>query len=420
MKSSSIRQIPNPNVLYKTFVLICINIIAISCTASTNIIHPKYVNPTGNEFPILGSGTFSFESNINPKNFRILREAGFNISLAMVATKALTIQTLEAAEGSGVKIIVNDPDIKNLNTIPTAVSSYRDKPNVMGYYITDEPKADAFKKWKEYRDLIYEYDSIHIPYINLFPIVDRKRQPADQYESYLRDFIDILDLPMFSYDNYPIIKQNGEIIIKDTFYENLEIAAKVSTDTQIPFWAFCLSTRHLNYPLPTKTHLTFEAFSALAYGAQGISYYNYIAPRHSSIKHFEAPADSLGRKTKLWYIVRDVNQQIQNLSFVFLGAKLIGVWHTGNQIPIGTTRLTELPNPFKNLKSEKEGVLVSHLVNNGHQYLVIVNHDILKSQLISLDKETYVKRIYPDGKVKAHSSSKFKLDPGGYAIFSWD
>ena len=80
MKSSSIRQIPNTNVLYKTFVLICINIIAISCTASTNIIHPKYVNPTGNEFPILGSGTFSFESNINPKNFRILREAGFNIS----------------------------------------------------------------------------------------------------------------------------------------------------------------------------------------------------------------------------------------------------------------------------------------------------------------------------------------------------
>ncbi len=392
---------------------------AIGCKADGNHVGTPYINPTGQEFPILGTETFNSSSNITYENFKNFKEAGFNISLALLADTNLISQTLNKAKQLGIKVIIHAPQVKRPNDIPQYVSIYKDNPNVAGYYVTDEPTASSFKKWKDITDLILRYDSVHIPYINLLPNVEPSRLQAKNYESYLLDFINLLKPKMFSFDNYPIIKKDGEIVIKEKYFENLEIVAKVSKKTQVPFWAYCLSSPHFSYPYPTKAHLLFQTFSSLAYGAQGMSYYTYSLPYKSKIKFDATPVDSLGNKTKIWYLLKDVNTQIQNLSKVFLNAKLIGVWHTGKEIPIGTNRLKKLPKPFGKIITGNKGVLVSHLNNNDINYLVIVNHDIENPQQISLKRDNYVKRVFPDGKTKVFSQKNFSIEPGGYVIFSW-
>lgn len=208
-------------------------------------------------------------------------------------------------------------------------------------------------------------------------------------------------------------------MVFESYYQNLEIAANVAKIYNIPFWAFCLSAPHNNYPDPTIEYLTFEAFTALAYGAQGLSYFTYSIPPETSVKFRSAPIDKENNKTNLWYLVQQNNYQIQSLSNVFLGAKLIDVWHTGKKIPKGTKRLEAPPYPFKHISSEEKGVLISLLENNGNRYLVIVNHDILNPQKVSFSASSKITRIRYNNQRRVPSDYSFSLTPGGYAIFTW-
>lgn len=381
---------------------------------------PVYKNPTGKEFPILAWSTFRSADNITDNNFKIIKEGGFNISLALVADMNLTRQTLRCANAAGIKVMVNCPQTKTLNSIPKNVASIRRNNAVMGYYIKDEPDASQFPELRKLRDAIYKADPDHFPFFNLYPIIEPSRLKAKSYKDYLLEFIKTVDTPMFSYDNYPIQKINGRITVKDSFYENLEIASEVSKETGRPFWAFCMSTPHLSYPTPTLGELQFEAFSALAYGAQGLSYYTYCQEDSKEIKYTDAPINLKGEKTKIWYLCQDNNRQIQALSNVFLGCSLQNAWHTGSKIPKGTKKLSKLPAPFTSFKSGDAGVLVSHIKNKGKNYLVIVSHDVIKKQNIEIGKPESVVRIQSDGKSIKDPAQNYTLEPGGYLIFSWD
>lgn len=378
-----------------------------------------YKNPTGDEFPIMGWSTFYKADNITEKNFKTFRDCGFNITLSMVGDTALTFKTIRCAAPNKVKVMVNCPQTKNITSIPKVVPAISKSTDIAGYYITDEPDASKFNDIRKVADELYKYDKNQMPFVNLLPMVEPSRLKAANYKTYLLEFLRITGIPMFSYDCYPIIKKNGKISIKETFYQNLEIASEVSRETGAPFWAFCMSASHLSYPKATKGHLLFEAFSALAYGAQGISYYTYTTRTNESIKYYDAPINTKGEKTATWYACQDVNKQIQSLKNVFLGAKLQNAWHTGDKLPKGTKRLGKLPGPFQMLKSEKAGVLVSHLKNRDSNYLVVVNHDVQAKQKIQIKKDNKVKRITPEGGIIEDTVSEFTLEAGGYLIFKW-
>ncbi len=379
----------------------------------------NYTNPTNKEFPILGWITFCDEKQITHENFKTLHDAGFNISLGSAANQDITLKTIKAAEGTGVKILINCPETRRIPSIRETVTLFRNNSNIIGYYVWDEPTAKAFDKWSEVCREILKYDSIHIPFVNLLPIAPPAQLGIDNYFDYLADFIKKSDSNVFSYDNYAIINQNGKTVVFESYYQNLEIAANVAKIYNIPFWAFCLSAPHNNYPDPTIEYLTFEAFTALAYGAQGLSYFTYSIPPETSVKFRSAPIDKENNKTNLWYLVQQNNYQIQSLSNVFLGAKLIDVWHTGKKIPKGTKRLEAPPYPFKHISSEEKGVLISLLENNGNRYLVIVNHDILNPQKVSFSASSKITRIRYNNQRRVPSDYSFSLTPGGYAIFTW-
>ena len=270
---------------------------------------------------------------------------------------------------------------------------------------------------------MYAADTTHTVYLNLLPsIVNPKDLGTKDYEEYAQRFVDEVALPQISYDFYPIVDEGGKIHVRPQFYENLEVVRKVAQRNGIPFWAFVLSTAHDPYPLPTATHMRLEAFSALAYGAQCIQYFTYWTPIGTVWNFHNAPIAKDGRRTHVYYLIKDLNREIQNLAPVFLGAEAAGVWHT-RSIPQGTIQLQTLPAPFTRVEADGQGVLVSHLVNGKRQYLMIVNRDIDNAQNVTIEHSRTVKRIMPDGterKEKANGACTMPLAPGDYLLYRFE
>ncbi len=379
-----------------------------------------YVNPTGDEFPILAWFSILPDSCQTQERYLELREAGFNISFSHFSTPEQVEMAFKACKGTGVKLMVTCEDLET-NTVET-VNRFKDEEDLAGWFLRDEPVVDQFPPLKEFRDRIVEADREHLLYLNLLPSYVN---PADlgtkDYEEYVQRFVDDINLNQLSYDNYPIIVHKGDTVLREDFYNNLEIVRKVARRNGQPFWAFALSTAHTPYPIPTAGHLRLETFSSLAYGSQCLQYFTYWTPLGTRWNFHNAPIDVDGSRTDVYYLIKDLNKEVQSLSWVFLGAEATDVSHTGEQIPNGTKKLESLPEPFTSIESDGPGLLVSRLVNGKNRFLMIVNRDLHETQSITVAHSKKLRRVLPDGKtvkVKAGESG-FTLAPGDYVLYRY-
>ncbi len=400
--------------MFKRLSLIMAALLALAAPAAAQ---PKYANPTGKEFPILAWYSVLGE-DVTPERYAQLREAGFNISFSHFTSEDEVAAALKACSGSGVGLMLTCRELET-NTA-ACVARFKDDPSVVGWFLRDEPVTDDFGALRQFRDRVYAADSTHTIYLNLFPcFVPAEALGADSYEDYVRRFVSEVSLPQISYDLYPIVEEDGRVYARPQFFENLEIVRKVSRERGLPFWAFCLTTAHKPYPVPTEAHLRFEAYSALAYGAQCIQHFTYATPGREVWNFHNAPIDSAGHCTDVYYKVQSLNRDIQSLAEVFLGADAALVAHTGSDIPQGTRRLEALPEKFGRLESDGEGLLVSQLVNGSRSYVMLVNRSIDAEQNVEFTLKSTLKRLVPCGKAQRlrAGSHTITLAPGDFALF---
>lgn len=391
---------------------------ALSTISSVYAGVPAYTNPAGDEFPILAWYSIYPDSAQTPERYRELRDAGFNISFSHFKSNDQVECALQAMTGTGIRLMVTSNELEN--DTEATVDRFKDRENVAGWYLRDEPTASGFADLRKFRDRVYSADTSHIVYLNLLPsMVDAKSLETKDYDDYVNRFIDEVSLPMVSYDFYPIVRDGDSVYVRKQFYDNLERVSRICRDRGMPFWAFCLSTAHTPYPVPDNVHMRFEAFSALAYGAQCIQYFTYWQPVSKHWNFHNAPIDETGRRTNVYYLIRDLNREIQALSWVFLGADVKAVGHTGNILPVTTERFTAYPDEVRSVKADGPGVLVSHLVNGDRQFLMVVNRDIDHSQTVRIDKDACVGRVRPDGRVVADYESVTVVGPGDYLLYAW-
>lgn len=393
--------------------------LTLAAAAAAPATDAKYRNPTPGEFPILAWFSILPDSAQTPERYSELRDAGFNISFSHFYHDEQIQRALDAAEGTGVKIMATSNGI--YSDTRNSVGKFKNHPGIAGWFLRDEPVAAGFKDLSDFRDRIMEADSTHLLYLNLLPV---PANPTDygtrDYEDYVQRFADEVRLPLISFDYYPIVenKDAGIIYTRPPFYENFEIIRKVASRNGLPFWAFCLSTAHDPYPVPTAVHLRCEAFTALAYGAQGIQYFTYWQPEAGTWNFHHAPIDETGKRTDTYYLIRDLNREIQALSKVFLGAEIDDVAHTGDNIPQGTKRLSSLPEGFGELTSDGQGVMVSRFHNGKSDYLMLLNRDIDHAQTVNLQRPGGIRRVNPDGSLRRDSRDpKIVIAPGDYVIF---
>jgi hypothetical protein len=250
-----------------------------------------------------------------------------------------------------------------------------------------------------------------LDFINLYPTYWDGTPDKEAYEKYVDVFFTSQEYKprVLCFDHYPFLKPESGGFRND-YYLNLEIIRNKSLQYNVPFWMIVLSSGHWGYKDPTFEEISFQVYSALAYGAKGIGYYMYSKSWErvgytSWIleDNVDNPnvADSL--HGPLFVPVQKLNENIQTLGKILINLKTVEVIHT-----------SDYPNNQKEIvqsifKSNQSNGMIKQITNTAEpntdpklligvfeemnstssegKYLLIVNKDASSSSkiIVSLD-----------------------------------
>lgn len=372
------------------------------------------------EIPILAWYSIP-ASETSVERYREMRDAGITYSLSFLPNLNEVKKALDAAEQVGIKLLVSCPELKK--EPEKTVKQLKEHPAVAGYHLIDEPPVQLYPELSEWAKRIQSVDNNHFCYVNLFPNhASDKQLGTESYEEYVQEYLKQVPVQFVSFDYYPIFKDH----ISSSWYKNLELISKKSAEAGKPFWAFVLTTNYDNDHVTPQTiaAMRLQAFSDLAYGAQGIQYFTYWSATSVNAPSGEdqrgAPITVTGKRSIVYDRVKQMSQEIQNLSNVFLGAKVVRVRHTGlDRIPDGTVRLTSLPEAVKVFDTNGAPALVSILKKGDKSFFVVVNKDFQNNMKFTIYGDESLQRVLKDGSVVPASSYEpsMELDPGDIAVY---
>lgn len=375
---------------------------------------------TDGQIPILA--WFSIPaSETSVARYQELKEAGITHSLSFFSNIEDVQKALDTADKAGVKIVVYCPELK---TDPEkTVRRFMNHPAVAGYHLIDEPNISLFPELATWAKKIQSVDNKHFCYVNLFPnFADSTQLGTKNYVEYVQEYIRQIPVQFISFDYYPVLKDR----LSKTWYQNLEQISGEAKKADKPFWAFALTTNYDEDHLTPQSlaAMRLQVYSNLAYGAQGIQYFTYWSATSVNSPSGEdqrgAPISATGKRSIVYDRVNQMSQEIQSLSGVFLGSKVVSVRHTGlGKIPVGTVRLTSLPKVVKMLDTNGAPALISVLEKGENSFLVVVNKDFLNSINLTVFGDESLKKVLKDGTVVPASAyeSSIELDPGDAAIY---
>lgn len=370
------------------------------------------------QIPILG--WFSIPANYTTvERYKEMKNAGFNLSISHFKTNYENELALNAAQKADIKIVIASNEL--INETEETVRKFMSHPALAGYFLTDEPNAKAFDELGTLAKKINAIDPTHFCYVNLFPnYADTVLLGTKDYRTYVSNFTNKVPLHFYSFDSYPLTNYPG---IYKNWHQNLEIFADEAKKANKPFWGFAQSTHfddtHEDISLST---LRVQMFTNLAYGAQGLQYFTYWTPPANTTESFHGGPIGLDKKRSSVYdMLKQLNQEITNLSGVFVGSKVISVKQTGKNIPKGTIRLSEPPAPLKVLETSGEGAIVSVLENGKNRFIVIVNRDFKKSMNLILLGDDNLMKVLKDGSIVPTNtySSATEIEPGDMAVYKY-
>ncbi|MDD2493684.1 MAG: hypothetical protein PHE29_00660 [Tissierellia bacterium] len=372
--------------------------------------YPTTIQTT--EIPIVGWHGIQ-EGNLNKSRFEEAQEAGININYTHHTHIDSVQKSLDIAKDLGMKILIFCPElIKDpINT----VLRFMDHPANGGYFIIDEPVASSISTYKPLVRTIESIDSTHFCYINLLP---NQFSATDlgtiDYKQYINRYIIEIPLKVLSFDHYPVINTS----ISPVWYENLEIIREEANKNNIPFWAFGLTTSHLEYPVPNLNHLRLQVYSNLLYGAKGIQYFTYWTLKSKRWDFNSGPIDVSGKRTEVFYYLQKINEEIQILSSIFLSSRVTKISHFG-QIPKGTIEFDNPPYFIKSININGGNALVSEMENTENRFFIIQNSNLNKEIEIDIQTDSYTKIILKSGTIIPATliNERFKLIPGDIVIF---
>ncbi len=350
------------------------------------------------------------------ERYQELAECGFNINFSHLHSLNELQTSLDLAQQAGVKVMAMCDELES--DTDSAVAAIKDHPALYGYFLRDEPLPVSFPELAAWAGRIKKADGGKHPlYLNLFPNYVDSAALGCTYKEYVRRFIEEVKLPMVSFDNYPVTFEG----IRENWYDNLQIVHDESEAAGLPFWAFALSTAHGTYPLPTMASLRLQLYTDLAYGAQGLQYFTYWNPGTEVWDFHDAPINQDKQRSEAYSLVQQMNREIRNRAFVFLGSKVVSIAHIGEKMFKGCTRLESLPAHVTSLSAGSEGAVVSLLENGKWNYLVVVSRSLDKAVDLTVSFDTRAWSIDHEGAASKleNREKSCRLDPGDAQIFKF-
>ena len=394
-----------PGIMKKIAFLLCC-CLCFACTPDSENSVPH--------IPILGWYSIPPGEHATLEHYQEMRDAGFDYSFSHIYAYDDAIQALDLCAKVGMKSIFMCPE---LETAPEETAEKVKKhPGLGGYFLRDEPGDDSMEALGEWARRIESVDSEHPCYLNLLPSFVFS---VEDYEKHLRLFTEKVALPQISFDCYPINAGAEHAVLNPYWYQNLELVRAEAQRSGKTFWAFALSTSHGPYPIPTIDHLRLQMYSNLAYGAQLLQYFTYWNPGTETWDFHQAPITQEGRRSPVYELVRQMNEEIQRRAFVWAGCTVESVFHLAETVPVGTKPLAQLPQQFRTLEREQGSGLVSEIQNGKRHFVMLVNTSPVEEWHVRVETDECVKLIRSDASsVPAQKYGPlFILSPGNCAIF---
>lgn len=315
------------------------------------------------------------------ETFNQMRECGFNLA-GFVAP-----EHLDLVKQAGLKGIVFERNNQVGNAeaqldekeialrVEALVNRVDHHPAAFGYYLRDEPGADIYPGLRRWADAYKKFTPGSLAYINLFPnYASAEQMNVPTYADYLESYIQIVQPSYISYDHYAMMDDG---CLRDGYFQNLEAVRSLAQRNSIPFWNIVLANSHFHYAEPTPATLRFQLYTTLAYGARGISYFTYFAPRVGNYRL--APVDQFGYKTPTWDMLRNVNLQLHRIGPTYIGLKSTHVFHHPD-VPAGCAGIatSRLVATLEGESGESEtGFLVGEFERKGGEpYALVVNKSL--------------------------------------------
>ncbi len=375
-----------------------------------------------------------------------LHDCGFNS--ALINTEGNSLATLLTnCNSKGIHPFVGNPRLTQSAQCEEFVGDNKGLDGLGGWLLKDTVSWPEVKAGSTFHDLvtiIRDTDTpknneiikaVHPVFTGLTPLQEFIGIPEnDDYSQYIKDFQNSLNPSFWPYRYFSFVDAAQSPSTRyANFYRGLETFSFMSRYTNVPLWSYIRSVSPSGLATVdsriTEAMIRFEAFSALAYGAQGIVYWRY---RPDSDKT-EGLVTAEGAKTGLWNYAQTVNREIASYNFIFAGCRLVACRHTGkNKLPMTCwISGSESFGPLMNIQSEDPGVLISHINNDGKNYLVIVNHSVTASQAMTLNFSRYwciyqlkdlTETPYPSPAIPTETplTLNVTLPAGGYIIYRWD
>jgi len=252
---------------------------------------------------------------------------------------------------------------------------------VIGYYIVDEPGASDFPALAKAVQAVKKYAPGKLAYINLFPnyatlgAKDKSQLETDSYTEYLERFVNEVKPHIISYDNYMVQYSND---LRDSakaasYYTNLMEVRRVALKYDLPFWNIVSSNQIRPFTtIPSPSNLLFQAYTTLAAGGRGVSWYTYYPRRYGY-----APIDKSGNRTLTWRYLQEVNRQIATLGPTMNRLTSTGVYFTS---PPPVKSFPVLPGKLvRQVESDVPMMVGEFKSDDGINYVMVVNLSLQKS-----------------------------------------
>ena len=277
-----------------------------------------------------GPGTLLWGEHFGPLDDAAAQQlvtAGFNVALAN------TYQDMQIAQSHGLRTMFQSELLTPASldggvqqaSLNAMIDQVKQSSAHYGYMIRDEPNASEFAGLGQLVDYLRQRDPDHLAYINLLPNYASDTQlGTNGYDAYLSQYINTVQPSLLSYDHYQFYTTGDE----SRYLQNLASVAKSAKQAGIPFLntVQACSWDPATIRVPNAVETRFLIYSTLAYGAQGISYFQYTeadAPQLGGIVQRD------GTPMPIYGTIEAGNREFVNVAEQYQSLNWIGTYQKG-------------------------------------------------------------------------------------------
>ena len=249
--------------------------------------------------------TFSDEEPLDDR-FREIAAANFTLVFGPVGVQSVenAKKQIELCTKHDLRIIVLCSG--------TADSQLPEGPSCWGYRLYDEPGSELFGKLSQRVESLRQARPGRLGYINLYPnYANSKQMGAENYDQYVKRFVEMVDVDVLCMDHYPIFKPNTDT--RHRYCQNLETMRKYSLKKGVPFWNYFNVMPFGPHTDPTESQIRWQIYTSLAYGAKGVIYFNYGTPQTFEFPKGGGILRRDGTRTRHWFQAQRINRSLKNL-----------------------------------------------------------------------------------------------------------